>query len=41
MRTLVAKLRTKLGEDARNPSYILTESRVGYWMPEGEEGEGS
>ena len=36
MRTLMAKLRTKLGEDVRNPVYILTESRVGYWMPEGE-----
>ena len=35
MRTLVAKPRRKLGEDARNPSYILTKSRVGYWMPEG------
>ncbi len=41
MRTLVAKLRGKLGEDARNPAYVLTESRVGYWMPEGEApGEG-
>ena len=36
MRTMVAKLRGKLGEDARNPRYIFTESRVGYWMPEGE-----
>ena len=36
MRTLVAKLRTKLGEDARNPRYVITETRVGYWMPEGE-----
>ena len=36
MRTMVAKLRGKLGEDARNPTYIFTESRVGYWMPEGE-----
>ena len=36
MRTLVAKLRTKLGEDARNPRYVLTETRVGYFMPEGE-----
>ena len=39
MRTLVAKLRTKLGEDVRNPRYVLTETRVGYWMPEGETGE--
>ena len=36
MRTLVAKLRTKLGEDARNPRYVITETRVGYFMPEGE-----
>ena len=36
MRTMVAKLRTKLGEDARNPRYVFTESRVGYWMPEGD-----
>ena len=36
MRTMVAKLRTKLGEDARNPKYVFTESRVGYWMPERE-----
>ncbi len=34
MRTLVAKLRTKLGEDARNPRYVITETRVGYWIPE-------
>jgi len=36
MRTMVAKLRTKLGEDSRNPRYVFTESRVGYWMPERE-----
>ena len=24
------------GRDARNPTYIFTESRVGYWMPEGD-----
>ena len=41
MRTLVAKLRGKLGEGASNPRYVMTETRVGYWMPEGEEGEGS
>ena len=33
---MVAKLRGKLGDDARNPACIFTESRVGYWMPEGE-----
>ena len=36
LRTMVAKLRTKPGEDACNPAYIFTESRVGYWMPEGK-----
>ena len=36
MRTMMAKLRAKLREDARNPRYVFTESRVGYWMPEGE-----
>ena len=42
MRTIVNKLRRKLGEGADNPTYILTEPRVGYWMPEGEtRGEGS
>ena len=41
MRTMVPKLRTKLGEDARNPRYIFTDTRVGYWMPEGEERGGA
>ncbi len=36
MRTMVAKLRAKLGENASNPRYVFTEARVGYWMPEGE-----
>ena len=36
MRNIVNKLRAKLGDDANNPTYILTESRVGYWMPAGE-----
>ena len=29
-------LRRKLCEDANNPSYIFTERRGGYRMPEGE-----
>ena len=29
MRTVVANLRGKLGEDARNPRYVLTETRAG------------
>ena len=36
MRTMVAKLRTKLGEDARNPRYVFTVSRMGYWMSQRE-----
>ena len=36
MRTIVGKLRRKLGDDADNPTYIFTEPRVGYRMPEGE-----
>ena len=35
MRTIVRKLRLKLGDDARNPTYIFTEPRVGYRMPKG------
>ena len=36
MRTMLSKLRAKLGDDARNPAYIFTEPRVGYRMPRGE-----
>ena len=39
MRTIVSKLRRKLGDDADNPAYIFTEPRVGYWMPKGEDPE--
>ena len=35
MRTMVSKLRRKLGDDAGNPIYIFTESRVGFRMPKG------
>ena len=35
MRTLVGKLRTKLGDAGDNPTYIFTETRVGYRMPKG------
>ena len=40
MRTIVRKLRRKLGDDAGNPTYIFTEPRVGYRMaktPPGQE----
>ena len=36
MRTIVSKLRRKLGDDADNSTYIFTEPRVGYRMPKGE-----
>ena len=32
VRTIVKRLRQKLGDDARNPQYIFTEPRVGYRM---------
>ena len=41
LRTVVTNLRRKLGDDARNPTYILTESRVGYRMAKGETPDGS
>ena len=36
LRTIVSRLRRKLGDDADNPVYIFTEPRNGYWMPKGE-----
>ena len=39
MRTIVSKLRRKLGDDADNPTYIFTEPRVGYRMPRGRDQE--
>ncbi len=36
IRTLIRKLRLKLDDDAISPTYIFTESRVGYRMPKGE-----
>ena len=36
MRTIVRRLRIKLGDDADNPTYIFTERHVGYRMPKGE-----
>ena len=40
MRTIVSKLRRKLGDDADNPTYIFTEPRVGFRMPGGEAPDG-
>ncbi|MCY4448284.1 MAG: ATP-binding protein [Chloroflexi bacterium] len=36
MHTMVSKLRRKLGDDPRDPTYVFTEPRVGFRMPEGE-----
>ncbi len=36
LRTIVNTLRRRLGDDAKNPTYIFTELRVGYRMPKGE-----
>jgi len=36
LRTIVGKLRRKLGDDADYPTYIFTEPRIGYRMPAGE-----
>ena len=36
LRSHVKHLRDKLGDDARNPTYIFAEPRVGYRMPMGE-----
>ena len=42
IRTPVRKLRRKLDDDADSPTYIFTELRVGYRMPEGQEpGQGT
>ena len=36
MRTIVSKLRRKLGDDADSPTYVFTEPWVGYRMAVGE-----
>ena len=40
VRNVVKRLRRKLGDDADDPRYILTEPRVGYRMATGETGSG-
>ncbi|MCY4615306.1 MAG: response regulator, partial [Chloroflexi bacterium] len=40
MRTIVSKLRRKLGEDADAPRYVFTEPRVGFRMPTGRAPDG-
>ena len=37
VRAYVKRLRKRLGDDARRPAYILTETRVGYRMPQPDE----
>ena len=32
LRTFIRRLRSKLGDNARSPTYIFTEQQVGYWM---------
>ena len=32
LRTSIRRLRSKLGDSARSPTYIFTEQQVGYWM---------
>ena len=39
VRSIVRRLRRKLGDDAENPRYIFTEPRVGYRMPRGQPSE--
>ena len=36
VRTIVARLRQKLGDSAGQPRYIFTDPRAGYRMPKGE-----
>ena len=36
MRTIVKRLRQKVGDDVSNPTYIFNKPRVGYNMPKGE-----
>ena len=38
MRNAIRKLRAKLGDDARNPKYIVSERGLGYRMPGPEDG---
>ena len=38
MRTVVGRLRRKLGDDGDHPTYVFNEPRVGYWVPGGDAG---
>ena len=37
LRSAVAKLRRKLGDDARKPRYVIGERGLGYRLPEPDE----
>ena len=39
LRNIVRRLRRKLGDDADNPRYVLTEPRVGYCLASDDDGE--
>ena len=39
VRTIVKRLRRKLGDDPKDPTYIFTRRRVGYWMAKPQEPE--
>ena len=36
MRTAISSIRRKLGDNAENPAFIITELRVGCRIPKGE-----
>ena len=40
VRTIVKKLRHKLGDEASNPKYIFNQPRVGYRMPASKRSDG-
>ena len=40
VRTVVKSLRRKLGDDARSPTYIFNQPRVGYRMPASKRSDG-
>ena len=37
VRSVIKNLRRKLGDTASDPTYIVNEPRVGYWMPKGSQ----
>ena len=39
VRSFIRNLRHKLGDDARNPTYVFTEPQVGYRMPRAQAAE--